>query len=350
MGYHDRLPTLTRYKVLVHILIKMSRALAFPVLFLLGILTEISPRVIDDIKVDTDQENATDISKNTTQQLEAAIETVTRATQSVEPIPASGARNPGATGMSVTTPTITSRVTQRRFKGPWQISIHTDKDISMATTSQMPSSGIETQEHDLIEQNHRVGSMNDSHVGEVEGNSGTSEIFDNFALEQFTWVDVIITICCTVASLLLLVNIAFFAHYCFKKGPCCGGGHNFTPARPVVEAPTTHQPRVEQSNANVNVKTPNYRRYRCPRERVFHHAIRSPCQSRGSVNSISTGVSTLSVGTQYENMDALVASFLSEELIGELNDRDSNCTSVSDGFQFVRDYELRPYPEGSTEF
>ena len=56
-----------------------------------------------------------------------------------------------------------------------------------------------------------------------------------------------------------------------------------------------------------------------------------------------TDVSMLSLhsadkGTQYENTDAMIANFVNSDLIVELNDRDSACTSISDGFTFSREY------------
>ncbi len=42
--------------------------------------------------------------------------------------------------------------------------------------------------------------------------------------------------------------------------------------------------------------------------------------------------------TQYEATDAMIANFVNSDLIVELNDRDSACTSLSDGFTFSKDY------------
>ena len=65
---------------------------------------------------------------------------------------------------------------------------------------------------------------------------------------------------------------------------------------------------------------------------------------------MSTLTPTNSVGTQYENMEAMIATFISNDLIVELNDRDSTCTSVSDGFTFSRDYGTpQGIEDGGTE-
>ena len=65
--------------------------------------------------------------------------------------------------------------------------------------------------------------------------------------------------------------------------------------------------------------------------------------SHDTQESASTDISMLSLhstdkGTQYESTDAMIANFVNSDLIVELNDRDSACTSISDGFTFSREY------------
>ena len=76
------------------------------------------------------------------------------------------------------------------------------------------------------------------------------------------------------------------------------------------------------------------------------HRIMSPSvdtDSHDSQERASTDISMLSLhstekGTQYESTDAMIANFVNSDLIVELNDRDSACTSISDGFTFSREY------------
>ena len=146
---------------------------------------------------------------------------------------------------------------------------------------------------------------------------------------QFTWVDIIIATGCTVAILLVLINVGVFIQYCIQKKR---RGRLFEPPPPV---PHTYCLRMD----SLQVKSPS------KKNRFCRSLFKKFCHSSPSLRSAGSGLTSVSslsvtsdVGTQYESMDAMLAAFISNDLIVELNDRDSTCTSVSDGFTFSRDY------------
>ena len=92
-------------------------------------------------------------------------------------------------------------------------------------------------------------------------------------------------------------------------------------------------------------------RYTGPR--IIWPNTHTDANSHSTHDSASTDISILSLhsadkGTQYENTDAMIANFVNSDLIVELNDRDSACTSISDGFTFSREFGI-PKTQRSSE-
>ncbi len=156
---------------------------------------------------------------------------------------------------------------------------------------------------------------------------------------QFSWVDIIIAVSCSVAILLVLINIGVFLQYCIYRHK--QNNHY----RPPPSPPTQSTFCVRMDSLRVR---PNYRQNFATR--LCKKLNFTPPLFGRSCESTDTLSPTNSVGTQYENMEAMIASFISNDLIVELNDRDSTCTSISEGFTFSRDYGTpQPIEDGGTE-
>ncbi|CAH1783198.1 unnamed protein product [Owenia fusiformis] len=181
--------------------------------------------------------------------------------------------------------------------------------------------------------------------GNVTGNGTVKSDFIGFlSKHQFSWIDIIIATVCSIGAVLFIVQGIFFLHFCVTK--CrCHLAKDFTPHQPLTPpGEQTAQSVYTVKMDSVKIKSSTHTSYNKPNRH------RRPKQSHDTLfqsGSMDSGSSTTSsVGTQYENTDAFVASFLSSDLIVELNDRDSACTEISDGFTFSRDFQL---PEISTE-
>ena len=151
------------------------------------------------------------------------------------------------------------------------------------------------------------------------GSENISNIFDFLHIistVQFTWIDIVLTILCTAAFVLLCVNVALLAHYCRKH-------QRFSPALTTRSSGGTF-------NDSLRIRNEKF-------------LVRRACLGWGNCRKFTTNVAfpeSSPIGTS--SVDHMIANFVSDELIGELNDRDSTCTSVSDGFVFSRSYDTGP--------
>lgn len=155
-------------------------------------------------------------------------------------------------------------------------------------------------------------------------------LLDILSKKQFSWFDLLVTVGCTTAFFLLVVNLAFFLQY------CC-----------------SHTQRRRYSPSASEHCIYGYGTHPVNKKGKLLSCFGCMKNSDSSMNStdLSTVSGTIEIGTQYDNSDVMIPSFVSEELIGELNDRDSTCTSISDGFTYARDFrtEIREYKVGITE-
>ena len=159
---------------------------------------------------------------------------------------------------------------------------------------------------------------------EEAGENDMSNIFDilhDLSRIQFTWIDIILTALCTVAVVLLCVNVAILVRYCRKH-------RQFSP----VFTATSSGGRQNPCQFNDSLQIHN--------EKML---CRRACLGWGNCRKFTANVAlpgTLSpvVSIGNSSVDHMIANFVSDELIGELNDRDSACTSISDGFVFSRSY------------
>ena len=145
------------------------------------------------------------------------------------------------------------------------------------------------------------------------GSQDKSNIFDFLRIisaVQFTWIDIILTVLCTTAFVLLCVNVALLTHYCRKH-------QRFSPAFAARG----------RFNDSLQIRNEKF-------------LVRRACLGWGNCRKFTTNVAfpeSSPIGAS--SVDHMIANFVSDELIGELNDRDSTCTSVSDGFVFSRSYD-----------
>ena len=147
------------------------------------------------------------------------------------------------------------------------------------------------------------------------GSQDKSNIFDFLRIisaVQFTWIDIILTVLCTTALVLLCVNVALLTHYCRKH-------QRFSPAFAARGG--------ARFNDSLQIRNEKF-------------LVRRACLGWGNCRKFTTNVAfpeSSPIGAS--SVDHMIANFVSDELIGELNDRDSTCTSVSDGFVFSRSYD-----------
>ena len=172
-----------------------------------------------------------------------------------------------------------------------------------------------------------------------ETENGVSNIFNilhDMSRIQFSWIDIILSILCTVAIFLLCVNVAILVRYCRKH-------RQFS----LVFTATSSGGRRHQNLCHFNDSL------QIQNEKML---CRRPCLGWGNCRKFTTnvalpGIPPLSPVASVSNssVDHMIANFVSDELIGELNDRDSACTSVSDGFVFSRSYgSQRSYSTAAT--
>ena len=174
---------------------------------------------------------------------------------------------------------------------------------------------------DLVEID--VGSGNDTgnnmSTWNDAGIEDISNIFDflhAMSTVQFTWIDIVLTVLCTAAFVLLCVNVALLAHHCRKY-------QRFSPALTTRSSGCTF-------NDSLRIRNEKF-------------LVRRACLGWGNCRKFTTNVAfpdSSPIGIA--SVDHMIANFVSDELIGELNDRDSTCTSVSDGFVFSRSYDTGP--------
>ena len=172
----------------------------------------------------------------------------------------------------------------------------------------------------------------------ADGQSTVSQatVLQSLVVSQFSWVDVIIAVGCTAAVLLILVNLGVCIRIVRRQGK------HIRVYEPPPPAPHTYRLRMDNLRAanSISPATSAFSVGKSNKKKKKSGTGASPNST--SLSSGKTNLSLLSVvsdaATQYESMDAMLASFISSELIVELNDRDSTCTSLSDGFTFSRDY------------
>ena len=161
-----------------------------------------------------------------------------------------------------------------------------------------------------------------------EAENGVSNIFNilhDMSRIQFSWIDIILSVLCTVAIILLCVNVAILVRYCRKH-------QQFS----LVFTATSSGGRRHLNSCHFNDSL------QIQNEKML---CRRSCLGWGNCRKFTTNVALPGVpplspvaSVSTSSVDHMIANFVSDELIGELNDRDSACTSVSDGFVFSRSY------------
>ena len=148
----------------------------------------------------------------------------------------------------------------------------------------------------------------------------------------FDVMDMIVAVAATTAILLAIVSVSAFLGHCVKHRR--------------HYAPGTGDTCIYGYDASLALGMRK-------RTRFYHCDTCSSSRSSStcaSVRSASSMGGTMEMGTQYDCDDVMIPSFVSEDLIVELNDRDSTCTSVSDGFTYCDDYSSSPNArQGVTE-
>ena len=161
-----------------------------------------------------------------------------------------------------------------------------------------------------------------------------TKLYNSLSKLRFSWLDVMITIGITTAFIVLVINVTVFIQHCLTQ---------------------TQKRRYSPSqNEHCIYGYGNVKLAKSSKNKLIPCCYSFDSQSNNaSIHStdISTVSGMMEMGTQYENSDVMIPSFVTEDLIGELNDRDSTCTSISDGFTYARDFstETREYKVGITE-
>ena len=140
---------------------------------------------------------------------------------------------------------------------------------------------------------------------------------------RFSWVDVVLVACCCVGGIVFIFTVWQLTRYCMVL---------YHPHH--LALLSNRQQDCLYDNNSVRLEKMAHWRRRMMKH--WNHCTHDPSTSSHN----SSFESSISVGTQYETSDVMIASFITEELLGELNDQDSTCTSISDGFVFTHDYTL----------
>ena len=175
-------------------------------------------------------------------------------------------------------------------------------------------------------------------------------VLEKLSVRQFTWWDLLIASSITIGCMLFLVGLAAAIQLCVRhcgeycKLHCCCSR-------------TEYSPSIKQASSNGTIYDVDYtldslRMINRRRGKKENQCIgcwwgfttcckKSTSSSDHSISSSPslrsvTDVSVVSadMGTQYEHSDAMISSFVTNDLIVELNDRDSTCTSTTEGFEY----------------
>ena len=187
------------------------------------------------------------------------------------------------------------------------------------------------------EQDQGDGANSSDADGEAEATSW-AWLPGNLARQTYDVFDMLVAIATTTAILLAVVSVSAFLSHCIKhrrhyspgSGDTCIYGYG---------APDLKLGRRQRHTT-------------CLQAGCCDAYSSSAISSAGSMHSLnSLSIATVEMATQYDCGDVLMASFVSDELIGELNDRSSVCTAASDGFTYCSNFSEPPVTRhATTEF